>query len=368
MVSCARSPSTVLTTFSRMSGRQRVLQVDAVGVLGRQHDGVQPHRGGAVVLDGDLGLAVGPQVVQHAVLADLGQPAGQPVRQRDRQRHQLGGVLDRVAEHQALVAGALGVQRVAGALDARLVGGVDALGDVGRLRADADVHAARRAVEALVRRVVADLEDALAHGVGDVGEGLLGRRGDLADDVHLPGGHQRLHRDAGLGILREQRVEHRVADGVTDLVGVALGYRLTGKQPSIAHGSIPFRNLVSRIISLLCAAPKRVHPLARNPYAQPDALLGLTRRWCAGRPRSRPRYGWPSESSNRAPMRLRFRRTASSQPSLLSTSNARFSPTALTTSKSHPLRCNFARAWKSTSPLASPVSAANPTMARMLGS
>ena len=118
------------------------------------------------------------------------------MRDRDRQRHQLGGVLDGVAEHQALVAGALGVQRVAGALDARLVGGVDALGDVGRLRADADVDAAGLAVEALVRRVVADLEDARAHGLRDVGEGLLGRRRHLADDVHLPGGHQCLDRDA----------------------------------------------------------------------------------------------------------------------------------------------------------------------------
>ena len=91
----------------------------------------------AVVLDGDLGLAVGPQVRDRAVLADLGQPLGQPVRQRDRQRHQLGRVVAGVAEHQALVAGALRVR--AGRptrRDARLVGAVDALGDVGRLRAD----------------------------------------------------------------------------------------------------------------------------------------------------------------------------------------------------------------------------------------
>ncbi len=118
------------------------------------------------------------------------------MRQRDRQRHQLGGVLDGVAEHQALVARALEVQRVLLALDARLVGGVDALGDVGRLRADADVHAAGGAVEALVRRVVADLEDAVAHGVGDVGERFLRGGRDLADDVHLAGGDQRLDRHA----------------------------------------------------------------------------------------------------------------------------------------------------------------------------
>src|SRR5205823_2734706 len=97
------------------------------------------------------------------------------------------------------------------------------------------------------------------------------RRGDLADDVNLPRGDQRLDRDTGLGIRREQRIEDRVADGVADLVGVALGYRLTGKQPRIAHGSIPFRNLVSRIISLPCCTQARTSA-ARNPFAQADAF------------------------------------------------------------------------------------------------
>ncbi len=78
----------------------------------------------------------------------------------------------------------------------------------------------------------------VAHGVGDVGEGFLGRRRHLADDVYLAGGDQRLHCDTGFGIVREQRVEHRVADGVADLVGVAFGHRLTGKQPSFTHGVI----------------------------------------------------------------------------------------------------------------------------------
>ena len=165
------------------------------GVLGGDDHGVQPDRDVVLVVDGDLRLAVRAQVGQRPVLADLGQPPRQPVGQRDGQRHQFGGVVDRVAEHQALVAGALGVQRVRRALDARLVGGVHTLGDVGRLCADADVHPARRPVEALVRRVVADVEDARADGVGDVGERFFGRRGHLADHVHLPGGHQRLDRD-----------------------------------------------------------------------------------------------------------------------------------------------------------------------------
>ena len=123
---------------------------DVVGVLGGEHHRVDAD--GAVlvvVLDGDLGLAVGAQVVERAVLAYLGEPLGEPVRDGDRQRHQLGGVVGGVAEHQALVAGALLVERVLGGADPRLVAVVDALRDVGGLAADGDLDAAGLAVEAL---------------------------------------------------------------------------------------------------------------------------------------------------------------------------------------------------------------------------
>ena len=46
--------------------------------------------------------------------------------------------------------------------------GVDALGNVELLGTDADVHTAGRAVEGGIRGVIADVEDACAHGVGDV--------------------------------------------------------------------------------------------------------------------------------------------------------------------------------------------------------
>jgi hypothetical protein len=96
--------------------------------------------------------SVGPQVGHGAVLANLGQLLGQPVRQPNRQRHQLGGVVAGVTEHQALVTGALSgdsVLCVSSTLDPAFVAGVDALGDVGRLRADRDADAAGFAVKAL---------------------------------------------------------------------------------------------------------------------------------------------------------------------------------------------------------------------------
>ena len=139
-----------LTSLSRVS------RLDVLGVLRGEHDGVDAHRAVVgVVLDGDLGLAVGAQVGQRAVLADRGEPLGEALGDHDRQRHQHVGVVAGVAEHQALVAGALLVHRVDRA-GARLVAGVDALGDVAGLAADGDHHAARVAVEALLRGVVAD--------------------------------------------------------------------------------------------------------------------------------------------------------------------------------------------------------------------
>ena len=210
-----------------MSGVEHLLEVDLGRVLGGDHHGVEADRLVAVVLDGDLGLAVGAQVGDGAVLADLGQALGEAVRQRDRQRHQLGRLVAGVAEHQALVAGALPVELVDAPPSRGLVGVVDALGDVGRLGADGHRDAAGGAVEALVGGVVADLEDLLADRAGDVDVGL-GRH--LTGDVDLAGGDQRLDGDPALGVVLEHGVEDRVADLVGDLVRVAFGDGLGGEQ------------------------------------------------------------------------------------------------------------------------------------------
>ena len=207
--------------------------LDVGVVLGREHDGVDAQRAVVlVVLDGDLGLAVGTQVAERAVLADLGEALREPLRDRDRERHQLRGVVAGVAEHQALVTGAALVELVLGGADPRLVAGVDTGGDVGGLGADGDLDAAGVTVEALVGGVVADLEDRLAD---DVGDGGVGGRAHLAGDHDEAGGQQRLdgHAQVGLvGVRGHQVVEDRVADPVGDLVGVPLGHGLGGEQAS----------------------------------------------------------------------------------------------------------------------------------------
>jgi hypothetical protein len=143
------------------------------------------------------------------------------------ERHQRRRLVRRVAEHQALVARTLLVELVLVTLDTLLVRRVDALRDVGRLRADGHRNATGRAVEALLRGVVADLEDLVAHQLRDRRVRL---GGDLSGHVHQAGGDQRLHGDPGMRVLAKKRVENGVTDLVSDLVGVTLGHRLRGEQ------------------------------------------------------------------------------------------------------------------------------------------
>jgi len=101
-----------------------------------------------------------------------------------------------------------------------LVGRVDALGDVRRLLADRDRDAARLAVEALGRRVVADPQDRVSHDPRDIH--VTGRR-HLTGDMDQTGRDHGLHGHAAGPVLGEHRIKDRVADLVADLVGVTLG-------------------------------------------------------------------------------------------------------------------------------------------------
>ena len=88
------------------------LYVDPVGMLRGQHHLGDLHRHAVLVAHGDLGLAVGPQVGQDLGLADLTQAARKLVCQVNGHGHEFGSLGAGVAEHHALVAGALRVENV----------------------------------------------------------------------------------------------------------------------------------------------------------------------------------------------------------------------------------------------------------------
>ena len=136
------------------------------------------------------------------------------MRQQDRQRHHLRRFVGGVAEHDALVAGAL-----VAALARRLG---DALRDLVGLLGDELNDLQRRVAEGLGGVGVADFLDRLPD---DLLEIELGVGRDLASEDHMVALDQRLARHAAPGVLLETRVEDRVGDVIADLVGVTFGDR-----------------------------------------------------------------------------------------------------------------------------------------------
>jgi len=195
---------------------------DVVAVLGADHDGLDASDLVAVVLEGDLALAVGPEEVEDLGLAGFGESARELVGVGNGGGHELGGFVAGEAEHEALVTSAL-----------VLVGGlVDAPGDVGRLLLDGGEHGAGFPVESHAGALVADLPDGLAHDLGHVDPG--GGR-DLASHDDHSGLGEGLAGHARGAVLLEDVVEDGVGDLVADLVGMAFGDGL-GCEVSVRHG------------------------------------------------------------------------------------------------------------------------------------
>src|SRR5574343_330026 len=204
----------------------QVLQADVRRMLGGQHDGVDAVGLAVDVLDGDLRLGVGAGPGQAAVLAQHGLAFDQAVRQVDRQRHQRRGFVAGVAEHQALVAGALA--------EIVVVGLVDALGDVRALLVVGDQHGAALVVDAVVGVVVANALDRVA---GDLDVIDVGVGGDFTGQHDQAGVAQGFGGNARMLVLGQDGVEDGVGNLVGDLVRMAFANGF-GSEEVFAHGML----------------------------------------------------------------------------------------------------------------------------------
>ena len=213
--------------FRRQHGLDHVLQNvraqlvngDRLGVLGGDNDSVDAHwLVVGVVLHRHLALAVGPQVRQLAVLANLREPPRQLVRQRDWGRHELRRFVGRVAEHHALVAGPAGIH---------------AHGNVARLLVDGRNHRAGVRVESVNGVVVSDRGHNAAHQRLEID---VRARRDFAGDHHQPGRGQRLARHTAVRILLEAGVKNSVGNLVGDLIGMTFGHGFRGKEKAFSCG------------------------------------------------------------------------------------------------------------------------------------
>ena len=208
-------------------GLDERLRIEAVAMLrGDEHaldlDGPLASVLVDLVADRHLCLPVRAEVREDVRLANLGEPLRQLVRKLDRERHELLGLVRRIAEHHPLVAGANPVDRVAVAV-LGLERLVDSLRDVRGLAVDRDHHAASLGVEAILCARVADVLDRVADDGADV-DVRLGR--DLAGNDDEPRRDERLAGDPAVLVVREDGVEDRVRDLVGDLVRMTLGHRL----------------------------------------------------------------------------------------------------------------------------------------------
>ena len=185
---------------------------DVGGVLGRDHHGVDAVHLAVHVPERDLRLGIRTQPRQAAVLAQLCLALHEAVRVVDGRGHQVGGFVAGVAEHQALVAGAL--------FEVQALAFVHTLGDVLALLVIADHDGAAAVVDAVVGVVIADALDGVACDldVVDIGAG-----GDFTGEHDQTGVAQRLGGDPAVFVLRENCVENRVRDLVGDFVGVTFG-------------------------------------------------------------------------------------------------------------------------------------------------
>ena len=201
-----------------------------IGVMLRGDDNrVHGHRLVVLVADADLRLRVGAEPGEGGVcLAQVGELLGERVGVTDGHRHEHIGLGAGVAEHHALVAGALLVRVVA----------VDALVDVLGLLFDSEEHAAGVCVEANLGTRVANRPDRLAHDGGVVDLHISSQR-DLAGQHDIARLEQRLAGDARLGVDRQNRVEDGIADLVSHFVGMAFGHGLRGKNKGTRHGDLP---------------------------------------------------------------------------------------------------------------------------------
>ena len=187
-----------------------VLERNVGRVLGGDNDGVDAERDDRAVvvcvLNGDLGLGVGPEPGDGAVVAGVGHGLVKLVGELDGEGKVLGGLVGGITEHDTLVTGTELLESV-------LV--VEALSDVGRLLLDSDENVAGLVVETLVGGVVADVLDGLADDLLVVEVGL---GGDLTKDHDHAGLGGSLAGDLGEGVFLEAGIE----DGIGDLIAAGL--------------------------------------------------------------------------------------------------------------------------------------------------
>ncbi|URD93393.1 hypothetical protein MUK42_32538 [Musa troglodytarum] len=177
------------------------------------------------VLDGDLGLAIGPQPWTSSIFADFGEASPKFCREDMAQGHQLRCLICCIAKHVTLIPSA----DLLGALGEMAM---DTLGDVRGLLLNVDKHLAAIGIEAYI----IGCEPNGTAGVADnllVVDVALG--GDLTKDHDHVGLGARLTGNLAIRVLLEAGIKNCIRDLITELVWVPLIDRFRGEKEGVLH-------------------------------------------------------------------------------------------------------------------------------------
>ena len=209
-----------------------IVEIIARRMLGRHDDRGRLDRALVGVAQRDLALGIGLEERRGARLAVGGHALEDLVAVIERRGHQVGGLVRGITEHDTLIARAFVL----------VAAFVDALRDMRRLGVEIILEAEAFPVKASL--LVPDVLHRLAHGRLDLVERARcplvilehALATDFAGQHDELGGGQRLARDSGFGILRQEQVDDRIADLVGHLVGMSFGHAFGGEEEAVAHG------------------------------------------------------------------------------------------------------------------------------------
>lgn len=194
-----------------------------------------------LVLDSDLGLGVGSEPWEAAVVAGISHSLVELVREDDGQWKELRGLVSGITEHDTLVASTE-------ILEALLV--VETLSNVGALLFNGNENVASLVVKALGGIIVSNVLD----GVTDdllVVQASLG--GDFAKDHDHTGLGGRLAGDLGGRVVLQAGIEDGIGNLIGNLVRVTLADRFGGKEESaLAAAQSEVSKVASTAIALQC--------------------------------------------------------------------------------------------------------------------
>ena len=200
-------------------------------MLGRYHDGRRTYRFAIAILQTHLAFCIRQNPRESTTAAAFGKLMQNPVRVKQRRRHQLRRVAAGETEHNPLIARAFVLIRT----------GIDALRDIGGLLVYMVEHAHRVPAEALLR--VADILHYFAHDFFHPPVRHRIRAAIFAGDGDMVGGGERLNRRPRLGVFGKAGIDDGVGHLVADFVWVALGDGFTGENIAVrligAHGVPP---------------------------------------------------------------------------------------------------------------------------------